>query len=156
MTKASGAVYAETWYKVKTSEELYKNVLEITDECTKGIKLQFFNKSFKFYSKYKYEEIKEKIWVRSIILPIYISYDNSCKINYVNALQTYEEAKDRAVLKARLEIEKNLKDEEKIISFKQLQVDLKDSKIIVETLFSVLEQISEIEEIEGDNVQGNT
>lgn len=156
MTKASGVVYAETWYKVKTSEELYKNVHEITDECTKGFKLQFFNKSFKFYSKYKYEEIKEKIWVRSIILPIYISYDNSCKINYVNALQTYEEAKDQAILKARLEIEKNLKDEEKIISFKQLQVDLKDSKIIVETLFSVLEQISEIEEIEGDNVQGNT
>ena len=156
MIKASGVVYAETWYKVKTSEELYKNVHEITDECTKGFKLQFFNKSFKFYSKYKYEEIKEKIWVRSIILPIYISYDNSCKINYVNALQTYEEAKDQAILKARLEIEKNLKDEEKIISFKQLQVDLKDSKIIVETLFSVLEQISEIEEIEGDNVQGNT
>lgn len=154
--KASGVVYAEAWYKVKTSEDLYKNVREKTQECTKGFKLQFFNKSFKFYSKYKYEEIKEKILVRSIILPMYISYDNSCKINYVNAIQTYEEAKDQAILKARLEIEKNLKDEEKIISFKQLQVDLKDSKIIVETLFSVLEQISEIKEIEGDNVQGNT
>lgn len=154
--KASGVVYAEAWYKVKTSEDLYKNVREKTQECTKGFKLQFFNKSFKFYSKYKYEEIKEKILVKSIILPMYISYDNSCKINYVNAIQTYEEAKDQAILKARLEIEKNLKDEEKIISFKQLQVDLKDSKIIVETLFSVLEQISEIKEIEGDNVQGNT
>ena len=71
----------------------------------------------------------------------------------VDHILTIEEAKSKAILKARKKIENNLKEDEKIISENQLKVSEKDSKIIVEILFTIYEDISKEKGIEVLNVQ---
>lgn len=150
--QAEGDVYAETWYKVTGEQSFHEQVDEELKNNKKGLKVQIFNKSYKLYKDYYTSSIKEKILLKSKVLPIYLSYDLVTEKNYKDVILTYEEALEKALNKARNQINQNLEGMEKIISENQLKVTVKDSKIIVDVLFTVYEKISVAERIEVENV----
>lgn len=150
--QAKGDVYAETWYKVTAEQAFHDYIDDLTGNFKKGIKIAFFNQKYKFYKDYHISEVKEKILFKNKILPIYISYDLIREKNYKDVILNCDEALEKALVKARTKINESLEGEEKIISEKQLKVNLKDSKIIVDVLFTVYEKISVEERIEVENV----
>lgn len=151
--RSKGKVYANTWYKVKVEESLHEKSYSLTNNKKKGFKIKFFNKEFLFYKEYKSNEKIEKIIFKNSIIPFYLSLDEVIETTKVDHILTIEEAKSKAILKARKKIESNLKEDEKIISENQLKVSEKDSKIIVEILFTIYEDISKEKGIEVLNVQ---
>ena len=151
--RSKGKVYANTWYKVKVEESLHEKSYSLTNNKKKGFKIKFFNKEFLFYKEYKSNEKTEKIIFKNSIIPFYLSLDEVIETTKVDHILTIEEAKSKAILKARKKIESNLKEDEKIISENQLKVSEKDSKIIVEILFTIYEDISKEKGIEVLNVQ---
>lgn len=150
--QAKGDVYAETWYKVTSEQSFHEQVDELTGNSKKGFRIQVFNNNYKLYKDYSSSLIKEKVLLKNNILPIYLYYDIIGERNYKDLILSYEETIAKAFEKARNKINKNLTGEEKIISEKQLKVTLKDSKIIVDILFTVYEKISIEERIEVENV----
>ena len=150
--QAKGDVYAETWYKVTSEQSFHEQVDELTGNSKKGFRIQVFNNNYKLYKDYSSSLIKEKVLLKNNILPIYLYYDIIEERNYKDLILSYEETIAKAFEKARNKINKNLTGEEKIISEKQLKVILKDSKIIVDILFTVYEKISIEERIEVENV----
>lgn len=153
--QAKGDVYAETWYKVTSEQSFHEQVDELTGNSKKGFRIQVFNNNYKLYKDYSSSLIKEKVLLKNNILPIYLYYDIIEERNYKDLILSYEETIAKAFEKARNKINKNLTGEEKIISEKQLKVILKDSKIIVDILFTVYEKISIEERIEVENVSWN-
>ena len=119
----------------------------------KGFRIKIFGKNYFFYKKYKTNKINKNIIFKHDFLPIYLSLDEVVETNVIDNILTLEEAKNKAILKARNKINNRLDDDEKIISENQLKVKAKDSKIIVEILFTVYENISKEERIEVLNVQ---
>lgn len=150
--RSSGNIYANVWYKVESGVSLHTKIHELTKNSKKGIRIRFFNRNFELYKKYKTNEIKERIIFKNDILPIYLSIDEIIETNEVDHILTFEEAKDIAIKNARKKFEDKLKVNEKIISENELKVMEKDSKIIVEILFTVYEDISEEKRIEVLNV----
>ena len=150
--EASGKVLAEVWKKVRVSEPLHVKYKSKTGKTKKGISVVFLNKRLTFYKQFKVNEIEEKVLFRNDILPIYISLDKISEVNYVDHIRTISEAKNEALKKARLEITKELDDDEKIISENELKVEVKDSKIIVDILYTIYEYISVEKRIEVENV----
>ena len=155
MVKSSGNVYANVWYKIKSEASLHESSYELTNNTKKGLKINFFNKEFKLYKKYKTNEIKENVIFKNDLLPFYLSIDEINETKVIDNILTFEEAKNKAIKKAKENIRNNLKEDEKIISENELKVTEKDSKIIVEILFTVYENISKEERIEVLNVQGD-
>ena len=153
---AKGTVFAETWLRIKVGEPIYEKKFNKTDQSKKGFRIKIFDKELSFYKKYEFNEIKENVIIKSHILPIYISYDTIFRLDYIDHIKTYEEALEAALEKARMEVKKNLKEDEKIISENQLKVEAKDSKIILDMLFTIYENISIEERIEAENVSRNT
>ena len=151
--RSKGKVIANTWYKVKVEESLHEKSYSLTNNKKKGFKIKFFNKEFLFYKEYKSNEKTEKIIFKNSIIPFYLSLDEVIETTKVDHILTIEEAKSKAILKARKKIASNLKEDEKIISENQLKVLEKDSKIIVEILFTIYEDISKEKGIEVLNVQ---
>ena len=151
--RSKGKVIANTWYKVKVEESLHEKSYSLTNNKKKGFKIKFFNKEFLFYKEYKSNEKTEKIIFKNSIIPFYLSLDEVIETTKVDHILTIEEAKSKAILKAREKIASNLKEDEKIISENQLKVSEKDSKIIVEILFTIYEDISKEKGIEVLNVQ---
>ena len=153
--RSKGKVYANTWYKVSASQPLHESNYSLTNNQKSGFKIKFFNKEFLFYKEYSTNKVEEKIIFKNPILPFYLAYDQINETKIVDHILTIEEAKTKAIEKARAKIESKLKKDEKIISENELKVKEKDSKIIVEVLFTVYENISLEERIEVLNVQGN-
>ncbi len=155
MIHASGKIYANVWYKINVSASLHEKIKEVKGNSKNGFKIKFFNKNYELYKKYPNNEIKENIIFKHNLLPFYLSYDNVKEVHLVDHILTVEEGINRAISKAKEKIKKKLKEDETIISEKQLKVDVKDSKIIVEVLITTYEDISEEKRIEVDNVQGD-
>ncbi len=151
--KSEGEIFAHTWYKVSSEASLHKSSYEVTNNKKKGLKIKFFNKEILFYKKYRTSKIKEKVVFKNIFLPVYLSIDEITETNVVDHILTIDEAKIEATKKARESIINKLGNNAKIISENQLKVLEKDSKIIVEILFTMYETISEEKRIEVLNVQ---
>ena len=152
---AKGSVFAEVWYKITVSESLHDNIYELTGKKKNGFKIGFFNYNFELYKKYEYNDITENKIFKNDILPFYLSYDTVNELNIIDHILTIEEATNKAIEKGKKELQKKLGKDESIISENQLKISVKDSKIIVDILFTTYENISEEERIEVDNVQGD-
>ena len=152
MVSASGDVFAFVWKKVRVEEDIHEKKTNETGRITNGFHLRLFGKNIYFYRRYKYNKTDENLIFKNELLPIYLSYDTNYELNYVDNIRTIEETKNKALEKAKKELMKELKKDEKIISANQLKVEVKNSKIILDILFTTYENISVEEGIEVENV----
>ena len=151
---ASGHVYGEVWYKVKVDYPLAYSEKHETGNSQKRLVFNFLNKSYELgFKKYKDKNVSSKTLLKHIFLPISLTYDNQREVIDIDEVYTIEQAIKKAEERAYSEINSKLNDKEKILSSKNLKVDVNDSKIELEMFFTVYEDITEYQKIEENIVE---
>lgn len=151
---ASGHVYGEVWYKVKVDYPLAYSEKHETGNSQKRLVFNFLNKSYELgFKKYKDKNVSSKTLLKHIFLPISLTYDNQRELIVIDEVYTIEQAIKKAEERAYSEINSKLNDKEKILSSKNLKVDVNDSKIELEMFFTVYEDITEYQKIEENIVE---
>ena len=151
---ASGHVYGEVWYKVKVDYPLAYSEKHETGNSQKRLVFNFLNKSYELgFKKYKDKNVSSKTLLKHIFLPISLTYDNQREVIAIDEVYTIEQAIKKAEERAYAEINSKLNEKEKILSSKNLKVDVNDSKIELEMFFTVYEDITEYQKIEENIVE---
>ena len=151
---ASGHVYGEVWYKVKVDYPLAYSEKHETGNSQKRLVFNFLNKSYELgFKKYKDKNVFSKTLLKHIFLPISLTYDTQKELIVIDEVYTIEQAIKKAEERAYSEINSKLNDKEKILSSKNLKVDVNDSKIELEMFFTVYEDITEYQKIEENIVE---
>lgn len=147
---AIGKVYGEVWYKTTIEYPLmYKEDKETGNKKTVYV-LKFLNNELELFNfnKFKNKKIDSKKIIFSDLLPISLEKQEQKEVDKLEFIYTEEEAVSAAINMATEKIESKLNDKERILSQKTLNIEQKDSKMVVEMFFTVLEDITDYQTIE--------
>lgn len=154
--KATGKVYAETWYTATVElPSFYKEEI-LTNNSNLEIELNMFNKILKLNNKYKFSKNKSLFSIKNSLLPISFTINNSKEINLKEEIYVESNAIIKAISLAEEKINKKLSKEEYILYRKGLKKTEENSKIIVVIFLKVYENIAketDIIEIEEPKVE---
>ena len=157
---AKGNVYGEVWYQASIEYPMNYYEEKTTGKNKKILSITLLNKKIELFtfSKFETKKIKEQILYQNKLIPFKISKEYQEETIIINENLNDDEAFDKAIQKVKEKINSNLKGKEKILDIKCLKKEIKDSTIILELFVSVLEDITEVKNIEiGDiNVGDNT
>ncbi len=155
VVRANGKVYGEVWYKSEVEMPFVYYEENYTSNTNKVLTLSFLNKRFELFNFNKFEnkEIDEKNIVKHLFLPIKLSLETQREVKKTDKIYTIDEAIEMAKNKSISSMESKLNDKEYIISSKNLKVEIKESKIVLEMFFSVYEDITDYRIIEDTNIQ---
>ena len=155
VVRANGKVYGEVWYKSEVEMPFVYYEENYTSNTNKVLTLSFLNKRFELFNFNKFEnkEIDEKNIVKHSFLPIKLSLETQREVKKTDKIYTIDEAIEMAKNKSISSMESKLNDKEYIISSKNLKVEIKESKIVVEMFFSVYEDITDYRIIVDTNIQ---
>ena len=146
--RATGHVYAETWYVTKTEYPFAYYEEKATGKTKEAYVIKFLNHDIELsLNKYKTKEVSKKVILSHPYLPIKLVKQTQRETEVINQVLTFEQALDQAQKLSIEKIENNLKDEEYIIRSKYLKSTVKDSTIEVEMFFAVYEDITDYGEI---------
>ena len=147
---AEGKVYGEVWYKVKTEFPLFYHDEKITNNTNQVYTMKILNKTIELFNfnHYKDKKIDEKVLFSSLYFPFQITKQKQTMIIKKENIYTDEEAINEASQLALEKMKSQLNDNEYVIDQKNLKVSLKDSKIILDTFFTVYEDITDYIKIE--------
>ena len=93
------------------------------------------------------KKIEENVLWENSLLPIKLVYEKQKEIEIIDQVLTEEEVIDKAIDEARIKMEDDLEEKEYIISQKNLKINIKESKIVLEVFFVVYEDITDYQEI---------
>lgn len=150
---AIGKVYGEVWYKTTIEYPLmYKEDKETGNKKTVYV-LKILNNEIELFNfnKFKNKKVKSTPLLSNNLLPIRLEKQEQSEIEKLEFIYTEEEAVSAAVNMAKEKIESKLSDKERILSEKTLNINEKDSKMVVEMFFTVLEDITDYQKIEEIN-----
>lgn len=153
--KAEGEIYGEVWYNIKVEYPyVYSEQLE-TGNKKEVYTIKVLDNSFELlnFSKYKNKRTEDKILLKHLFLPISFVKQKQREVKIIEYVVTTEEAINKAMEKGRLQIESKLKDNEHIITEKQLKVDIKESKIVLDMFYAIYEDITDYAEIINNNLE---
>lgn len=152
---AEGTIYGEVWYKVTVSYPFaYREITETGKKQT-AYTLRFLNKEIQLFPfhYYKTKKVETTTLLKHSFLPFGFYKEKQIETVEIDEVYTEDEAIDKAEAVARKKLESQLSDNEEIISGKNLKVEVKKSRIVLEIFFTVLEDITSyqniIEEIES-------
>lgn len=148
--RASGTVFAEVWYNVKTTYPVVSYNKIKTNNKKDVVVLNFLNKDIEFtFNKFKNKQAKEKILIKNNLLPFNLSIQKQNEVILKDEVLTYDEALIKAEKYTIDKMKSRLKEKEYIIRNKKLKSVIKDSKIEIEMFFAIYEDITNYVEI-GD------
>jgi len=155
IVSAQGEVYAEVWYTVSMEYPLLHSSEVLTGKKKELFKIQFLNNKLSLldFDKYETYQAEEKVVFKSNLLPIKLLKVKEYETNKKDIIYLQEEALIKAERLAEEKIKSQLKENEYIIKKKNLKFYQKDSKIVVETFFSVYERIDTTQEIKESNIK---
>jgi len=147
--KAEGEIFGEVWYNIKVEYPYIYSEKKMTGKKNNVFAIKFLNKTLELFNfnKYKDKIIDEEILLNHIFLPISFVKQKPKEIEIIEYVATEEEAINKALEKGRMQIKSQLNDNEYIISEKQLKVDIKESKIVLDIFYAVYENITDYMEI---------
>ncbi|MDD4733917.1 MAG: sporulation protein YqfD [Bacilli bacterium] len=145
-TRAEGTVYGEVWYEISIEYPLQYSEKKLTNNSKKLLILKIFNYNIGF-NQYKDKIIEDNIIYKNYFIPLSLSYQLQREVRIIDEVYTLDEAIDKAIILGRNKIKSKLEPDETIIMEKQLKVNAKDSKIIVDVFYSVYENITGYQEI---------
>lgn len=147
--KAEGEIYGEVWYNIKVEYPYIYSEKILTGRKNSVCAIKFLNKTLELlnFNKYKDKIIEEKVLLKHLFLPISLVKQNQKQVKVTEYVATEEEAINKALEKGRMQIESKLNDKEYIINEKQLKVDIKESKIVLDIFYAVYENITGYAEI---------
>ncbi|MBO6145603.1 MAG: sporulation protein YqfD [Bacilli bacterium] len=138
---AKGKVYAEVWYNVTIEFPLkYKEKIYTKNKC-KRLYMKLSDKYISL-SKYKTFERKKLHSLNNKRIPFEIGIEEEREVKIINDKYSINEAKIKAIEKAKEKVLQTLDNNEYIISEKPLNFKEKNSKIVLEMFFSCFEEIS--------------
>ena len=138
---AKGKVYAEVWYNVTIEFPLkYKEKIYTKNKC-KRLYMKLSDKYISL-SKYKTFERKKLHSLKNKRVPFEIGIEEEREVKIINDKYSINEAKIKAIEKAKEKVLQTLDNNEYIISEKPLNFKEKNSKIVLEMFFSCFEEIS--------------
>lgn len=143
---AKGKVYAEVWYNVNIEFPLEYTEKKYTSNTKKTPYIKLGNKYISLRT-YKDFERKSIISLKNKLIPFEIGIESQREVKIINDKYTIEEAKNKAILKAKEKILQSLDDGEFITSQKTLNFYAKDSTIVLDIFFSCYEEIGKEEKI---------
>ena len=146
---AEGKVYGEVWYKVTVSYPFAYRETKETGKKQTAYTIQFLNKKIQLFPfhYYKTKKVEETTLLKHNFLPIVLAKEKQFETTEIDELNTEDEAIAKAEALARKKMESQLSDNEEIISGKNLKVEVKDSRIVLEIFFTVLEDITSYQNI---------
>ena len=142
--RAKGKVYAEIWYNVSIEFPLEYIEKKYTNKTKKSLYIKLNDRYYEFKNFKNYERKTIKSLSNNLI-PFEIGIENQSEIKIINDKYSYEEAKNKALLKAKEKILLSLDKDEFIIEENILKFIKKNSKIELEIFFSCFEEISKEE-----------
>lgn len=150
---SEGTVYGEVWYKVNALVPQNKRISKLTGQKKRGISLQLFQKSINFNQKFRTYEKKEYNIIEESFLPVKLSFTTYYETKEKNREISSKEVEELAIKETTKKIEKNLKENEMVISKKVLKKELINSKIKVEVFFKVKENITDYYDISQIDIE---
>lgn len=141
---ASGKVYAEIWYEVIIEFPLNYTEKIYTNNKSKQLYIKLSDKYIE-RSKYDNYERKSIKSLKNSLIPFEIGIETQREVKIINDKYTTEDAKIKAINKAKEKILQTLDKDEYIINEKVLNFTQKDSKIEIDMFFSCFEEIGKEE-----------
>ncbi len=147
--RADGEVFGEVWYETSVEYPLTYYEVKETGRQKNVYSLRFLNKNFDLtLHPFKTKLIEETLLLKSPLLPIQLSKQKQRETEIIDAIYTEEEAVSKALELSRKRLEETLKEDEYIISQKNLKITINESTIKVEVFFTVYENITSFIKIE--------
>lgn len=152
---ASGNVYAEVWYKTIVDMPYYYKNSTKTGRKRKVLKIKFLDKDIYIFGfkKYKFYDERKILYLKSRILPIGFSYSLERELNVEEYLYSPEEAVNTAIEYASKKLQKNLGENENIISKTVLNSNENENYITVEIFYKVNENITDTSDIVDEQME---
>lgn len=146
---AEGQVFGEVWYQINVEYPFSYYEEKYTGRKKNVLSFKFINWSLELFSfdKFKNKKIEENVLWENSLLPIKLVYEKQKEIEIIDQVLTEEEVIDKAIDEARIKMEDDLEEKEYIISQKNLKINIKESKIVLEVFFVVYEDITDYQEI---------
>lgn len=149
---AKGIVLGETWYKVNITYPLtyYENYETGNSKNVFVIKL--LNNEYELFNfnKYKTKNKKNYVLLKNNLLPISFVKQNQRQTKIINEKNTEKSAINRALECSKSKIEEKLKEKEYIKDYKILNLTRNDNSITLDVFFTIVEDITEYEEIDSN------
>lgn len=144
---ATGEVYGEVWYTLTVEYPFVYYEERLTGKSKNVLALKLINKSFELFSPFKDKKITETIIIKNSLLPIKLVKEKQDELIIVDQVLTEEEAINKAIELAREKMEKELQEQEYIVSDKILKVNIKEDKVALDVFFVIYENITDYAEI---------
>ena len=149
--RAEGKIYGEVWYNVNVSYPYIYSEIKELDNYQEIYTLKLFNKSIELtFNKFKDKRIEEEKILFHPFLPISLVKQKQKEIETISLVLTSDEAKDKAIQEAIKKMEEQLADDEKIIDYQVLKVNIKEDEVVLDIFFTVYENITSYSKIEGE------
>ncbi|MDD3453165.1 MAG: sporulation protein YqfD [Bacilli bacterium] len=144
---AKGEIYGEIWYKVNIEYPLYYYEIKEINKAKTTLVINILNNKIKLFNNKKTKTIKTKKLFKNSLLPITISLNKEKEIKIINEQLNEQQAIKKAEKAIYDKINKNLKNKEKILSYKIIKKEIKNKSIILEMFVVVCENITDYEQI---------
>jgi len=147
--KAEGEIFGEVWYNIKVEYPYIYSEKKETGKKQNVYALKFLNKTIELFNFNKYQDkiTEDKILVKHLFLPIFLVKQKQREVNIIEYVATEEEAILKALEKGREQMKSKLDEDEYIINEKQMKVDIKNNKIVLDIFYAVYENITGYAEI---------
>lgn len=146
---AQGTVYGETWRNVLITYP-YKYYESIKTGTKKNVfVIKFLNKQIELFNfnKYKTKTTKDFIILKNSLLPIMFMYQTQEETKVKDELLTENQLIEKAINYSKNKIETSLSKGEYVKDYKVLSKQKNDDSITLNIFFSVIEDITDYEEI---------
>ena len=147
---SNGTIYGEVWYKVTVSYPYKYKEVKYTGNKNKVLAIKLLDKNIELFNfnHYKTKEIKDRTILKNNILPIKFVYQEQRETIVIDENNNEEELINKAIDVSKNKIEEKLKDNEYISDYKILSKTLYTDSITLNIFFTVVEDITEYQEIE--------
>ena len=154
IVKAEGKIYGEVWYNINVSYPYIYSEIKELDNYKQVYVLKWFDRSIELtLDKFIDKRIEEDKILYHPFLPISLVKQKQKEIETISFALTSDEAKDKAIEEAIKRMNDQLDDDERIIDYQVLKVNIKEDKVVLDMFFTVYENITSYSKIEGeDNV----
>ena len=138
---AEAKVYGETWYKVRIKYPLNYYEEKETGKVKKIYNLKIFDRYIGLKG-FKNKKVYDKYILKDYLLPIGLNKQMQKEIIIINDVLDIDEASLKALEYANKKMVERLNTDEYIIEEKKLNLETKDSKIILDVFYKVYEDIT--------------
>ncbi len=149
---AHGKVIGEVWYKVDIEYPYNYHEISYTGKKKKVLVFNFANKRISFFDFHKYKNFEKdtKVIFENLYIPMSLTYEYQYETNVIDNIYTYNEAKDKAIIKAKERLTEKYSNISKINDVKILKEKDQTSHIFLSLFIICDEDITEYREVIND------